>query len=180
MEISLKKSLPLLHLKHMRTHFGSLVAFNIRSIKRVLWGCACAFKRNSFIIRISAYRQKLPPEPGLFLGKTTESNQVSCYNVKWKYKDAWLFCVRTNRFILSSVFFYHLQCDILEWGSWHIIESFRGNINMFLSSSSPCYHRGKWKVSRPFHLLLRQHALREKIFASCFSFKLQCHDWFHF
>lgn len=143
--------------------------------------CTCAFKRNSFI-GISTYRQKLPPELGLFLGKTTEteSNQVSCYNVKWKYKDAWLFCVSTNRFILSSVFFYHLHCDILEWGSWHVIENFRGNINMFLSSSSSCYHRSKWKVSRPFHLLLRQHAQRGKIFASCFSFKLQCHDWFHF
>lgn len=164
---------------YMRTRFWSLFDFNTRSIMCILWRSACAFKRNSFIIRITAYRKKkLPPGPGLFLDKTTESNQVSCYNVKWKYKDAWLFCVRTNRFILSSVFFYHLQCDILEWGSWHIIESFRGNINMFLSSSSPCYHRSKWKVSQPFHLRLWQHALRGKIPASCFSFKLSAMNGF--
>lgn len=163
------------------TLFGSLLAFNMKIIKYILGGCTCAFKKRfKKKIRISAYRQKLPPEPGLFLGKTSESNQVSCYNVTWKYKDAWLFCVRTNHFILSSVFFYHLKCNILDWRSWHIIESCGGAINRFLSSSHPRYHRSKWKVSRPFHLLLRQHALRGKIFASCFSFKLQRHDWFHF
>lgn len=103
--------------------FESLLAFNMRSIKYILYECACALKRDSFIISISAYRQKLSSEPGLFLGKTIKPNQVSCYNVKWKYKDAWLFCVKTNRFILSSVFFYHLKCDILEWGSWHIMKA---------------------------------------------------------